>query len=46
MEKHEDGFQMKTNLQDAWSEDIHNIHNKVIQGSINRNKTGYLRPTI
>lgn len=34
---------MKTNLQDAWSEDIHHIHNKVIQRSKNRNKAGYLR---
>lgn len=40
MERANAHFQMKTNLQDAWSEDI---HNKVMQRSKNRNKTGYLR---
>lgn len=40
MERAKAHFQMKTNLQDAWSEDI---HYKVMQRSKNRNKTGYLR---
>lgn len=40
MERDKAHFQMKTNLQDAWSEDI---HNKVMPRSKNRNKAGYLR---
>lgn len=40
MERFKAYFQMKTNLQDAWSEDI---HYKVMQRSKNRHKIGYLR---
>lgn len=43
MEKAEAPFQMKTNLQDALSMDIHYIHYNVMQRSKNRNKTWYLR---
>lgn len=43
MERAKAHFQMKTNLQDAWCEDGHYIHNKVMQRGKNRNKTGYLR---
>lgn len=36
-------FQMKTNLQDYSSGDIHFVHYNVMQTSKNRNKIGYLR---